>query len=196
MRSWPHRAGTIARVSREPLPWKLVRKGERTDHQILRVGEDVFTDPRDGEEHRRVIIEADEWANVLPLTPSGMVVLVKQFRFGTRRVSLELPGGVIDHGEDPARAVARELEEETGYRAGRVVRLGAYDANPAHFTNRVHAFVALDCEPVHDGTPDQGEDVAVELVPKHRVRELVRDGTITHALIVATVGLAVLEGYL
>jgi 8-oxo-dGTP pyrophosphatase MutT (NUDIX family) len=183
-------------VSREPLPWRLIRRGARTDHQILRVGEDVFADPRDGEERRRVIIEADDWANVLPLTRSGEVVLVKQFRFGTQRVSLELPGGVVDHGEDPAATVARELEEETGYRPGRVLRLGAYDANPAHFTNRVHAFVALDCEAVHDGTPDHSEDIAIEVVPRDRVRELVRDGTISHSLIVATIGLAVLEGYL
>lgn len=170
--------------------------GERTDYQIMRVGEDVFADPRDGEERRRVIIEADDWANVLPLTRSGDVVLVKQFRFGSNAVSLELPGGVVDHGEDPATTVARELEEETGYRAGRVLPLGVYSPNPAHFTNKVHAFVALDCDAVHDGTPDHGEDLSVELVPRATVPALVRDGRITHALILATLNLAALKGYL
>jgi 8-oxo-dGTP pyrophosphatase MutT (NUDIX family) len=183
-------------MSRDPLPWKRVRKGERADHQVLRIGEDVFADPRDGVERSRVIIEADDWANVVPITTDGDVVLVKQFRFGTRKVSLELPGGAVDRGEDPAATVARELEEETGYRAGRVVRLGAYDSNPAHFTNRVHAFVALDCVAVHDGTPDHSEDVVVEVVPKDRVRSLARDGAITHALMLATIDLAILNGYL
>lgn len=173
-----------------------MRRGERHDFQILRIGVDVFVDPRDGEERARVIIEADDWANVLPITRSGEIVLVKQFRFGSGEVSLELPGGVVDAGEDPAGTVARELEEETGYRAGRVLQLGIYRPNPAHFTNRVHAFVALDCEAVHDGQPDHGEDVSVELVPRTSLASLARDGRITHALILATLHLATLDGYL
>jgi 8-oxo-dGTP pyrophosphatase MutT (NUDIX family) len=173
-----------------------VRTGERRDFQILRVGEDVFADPRDGTERARVIIEADDWANVLPITRSGEVVLVRQFRFGSQEVSLEVPGGVVDTGEEPAATVARELEEETGYRAGRIVPLGVYWPDPAHFTNRVHAFVALDCEAVHGGTPDHGEDLTVELVPRSAVGGLARDGRITHALILATLNLAALKGYL
>jgi 8-oxo-dGTP pyrophosphatase MutT (NUDIX family) len=183
-------------MSRDPLPWKRVRKGPRHDYEILRVGEDVFADPRDGQERARVIIEADDWCNVIPITRTGQVVLVKQFRFGADRVGLELPGGVVDRGEDPAATAARELEEETGYRAGRLVPLGAYDPNPAHFTNRQHAFVALDCEALHDGRPDQGEDLAVELVPSSEIAAMVRDGRMRHALNLATIALAMLRGYL
>jgi len=173
-----------------------VRSGERRDHHVLRIGEDVFADPRDGQERSRVIVDADDWCNVVPLTRDGNVVLVKQFRFGSGAVSLELPGGVVDHGEDAATTAARELEEETGYRAGRVIALGTYNPNPAHFTNRVHAFVALDCEAVHDGHPDASEDLRVEIVPRARVKELAAGGAIDHALILATIGLATLKGYL
>lgn len=180
----------------DPQPWKLVRKGERVDHQVLRVGEDVYADPRTGEEHPRVIIDAEPWCNVLPITTDGRIVMLKQFRFGSGRVSLELPGGVVDRGEDPAAAAARELEEETGYRAGRIIRLGDYDPNPAHFTNRQHAFVALDCERAHDGTPDHGEDITVQLVTKAEARRLVADGEVRHALILATLYLATVRGYL
>ena len=183
-------------MSQDPLPWKRVRSGERRDHHVLRIGEDVFADPRDGQERSRVIVDADDWCNVLPLTRDGNVVLVKQFRFGSGAVSLELPGGVVDHGEDAATTAARELEEETGYRAGRVIALGTYNPNPAHFTNRVHAFVALDCEAVHDGHPDASEDLRVEIVPRERVRELAAGGAIDHALILATIVLATLKGYL
>lgn len=180
----------------DPRPWKRVAVGERRDHQILRVGEDVFADPRSGERHDRVIIEADDWCNVVPLTRDGRVILVKQFRFGSREVSLELPGGVVDQGETPEDSVRRELEEETGYRAGRVLALGTYHSNPAHFTNRVHGFVALDCEPVHDGHPDGSEDIVVEAVPRADVPVLVREGKITHPLMIATLYLAALQGHL
>jgi len=173
-----------------------MRRGQRTDFQVLSIGEDVFADPRDGEEHGRVIIDADDWCNVVPLTKTGEVVLVKQFRFGSGEVSLELPGGVVDRGEDPAKAVARELEEETGYRAGRVLPLGTYHPNPAHFTNRVHAFVALECERIHDGIPDHGEDVSVEVVQRSAIASLVADGRITHALILASLHLATVKGHL
>jgi 8-oxo-dGTP pyrophosphatase MutT (NUDIX family) len=183
-------------MSSDPLPWKRVGRGERRDHHVLRVGEDVFADPRDGQERSRVIIDADDWCNVVPITRAGDVVLVRQFRFGSGSVSLELPGGVVDGGEDAAATAARELEEETGYRAARILPLGTYSPNPAHFTNRVHAFVALDCEPVHDGHPDSGEDLRVEVVPRAKVKELAAAGEIDHALILSTVALAVLKGYL
>src|SRR6266536_1138664 len=135
----------------EPLPWKRVRVGPRQDYQVLRIGQDMFADPRDGEEHARVIVDAEDWCNIVPLMTSGEIVMVKQFRVGSGETSLELPGGVVDHGEDPAAAVARELEEETGYRAERVLPLGVYSPNSAHFTNRVHAFVGLRCTSVHAG---------------------------------------------
>lgn len=180
----------------DPLSWQRVKIGPRVDHQILRVGDDVFEDPRTGEQRDRVIIEADDWCNVVPITKDDQVVLIKQFRFGSREISLEPPGGVVDAGETPEESARRELEEETGYRAGRVIALGMYHANPAHFTNKVHAFVALDCEPVHGGRPDGSEDIGIEIVPRSEVPELVREGRITHALMVATLYLASLRGYL
>ncbi len=170
--------------------------GPREDHHVLRVGDDVFEDPRSGEQHDRVIIEAQDWCNVLPITKSGDVVLIKQFRFGSGELSLELPGGVVEDGERPEDSARRELEEETGYRAGPVIALGAYHANPAHFTNKVHAFVALDCEPVHGGHPDGSEDLSVVVVTGEDVAALAREGKITHALMLASLHLATLRGYL
>lgn len=153
----------------------------------MRVREDVFRDPRDGSEQTRAIIEAEEWCNVLPLTRDGRAILVTQYRFGSGQTSLEVPGGIVEPGEAPAAAAARELEEETGYRAERLIPLGWVWANPAHFTNRVHSFLGLGCERLHPGTPDGGEDLAVELRDYTELAGLVRDGAITHPFSVCTI---------
>ncbi len=176
-----------------PERWKRVRTTRREDYTILKVREDVFLDPRDGREHPRVILEADEWCNVLPITRDGRAVLVNQYRFGSGALSLEVPGGVVDPGETPAAAAARELEEETGYRAGRMVELGSVWANPAHFTNRVHSFLGLDCEPIHEGRREPSEDIALELVDRSDLDRLVREGRITHPFSVVTLYLASLR---
>lgn len=177
-------------MSDRPKAWKRVRTGVQHDFQILRVREDVFGDPRDLSEHRRVIIDADDWANVVALTPDDKVVMVRQFRFGSGTDALELPGGVVDAGETPEAAVVRELNEETGYRPGTVEGVGWLWSNPAHFTNRVHTFVARGCERVHDGRLEGAEDLIVELVDRSAIPRLIRQGEIRHALHVAALHLA------
>lgn len=173
-----------------PRPWKRLRTIRTEDYQILRVREDVFADPRDGQEHHRVIIDADDWANVVALTPDDRVVMVRQWRFGSRVEGLEIPGGVVDQDETPEQAARRELEEETGYRPATMEAVGWMWPNPAHFTNKQHTFIARGCERVHDGTPDGGEDLVVELVPRSAIPGLIRAGEIRHALHVAALHLA------
>ena len=76
-----------------------------------------FRHPVRGTEREFVVIDAPDWVNVLALTPDHRLVMVNQFRYGTDAFSWEIPGGVIDRGEDPVTAGVRELREETGYSA-------------------------------------------------------------------------------
>jgi ADP-ribose pyrophosphatase len=112
-------------------------------------------------------------------------VMVRQYRHGSREVTLEIPGGIVDPGEEPAAAAARELIEETGYRAERVRPLGSLNPNPALFANRVHTFLAEDVERVTDVMNGPLEETVVELVPAAEVSERVLRGEIDHALVVA-----------
>ncbi|NOK39024.1 NUDIX hydrolase [Corallococcus exercitus] len=165
-------------------PWPRLRRGLEHDFTVVKVREDVVADPRTNLEHGRVRLECADWVNVIAVTKQDELVMVRQFRFGIDAPTLEVPGGVIDPGEDPATAAVRELEEETGYRAGRLEALGEVHPNPAFQSNRCFSYLALDCERVSDGNPDDGEDIAVELYPRADLPRLILEGHITHSLVV------------
>ena len=88
-----------------------------------------------------VRMRSNDWVNVLPLTADGDAVLIRQMRFGVDAITLEIPGGVIDAGEEPIVGAQRELREETGYGGGEWRSLGVAHPNPAIQTNQVHMFV-------------------------------------------------------
>ncbi len=165
-------------------PWPRLRRGLEHDFHVIKVRQDVVADPRTGHEHPRVLIESPDWVNIVAVTKDDQLVLIRQWRFGIAETTLEIPGGMAEPGEDPAVAAARELEEETGYVPGRVVRLGQVHPNPALQSNRCHSFLALDCEKKHEGMQDAGEDITVELHPRSAVPQLIQSGAISHSLVV------------
>jgi len=169
--------------------WQTLRRGTEHDYTILRIREDQVEDPH-GRPHPRVRIDCPDWVTIVALTTAGDAVMVRQYRAGIDAETLEIPGGIVDPGETPEAAARRELEEETGFSAGRWVLLGVSHPNPALQSNRHHAFLALDCERVHAPRLDAGEDIRVELVPRGRLPELVRTGAITHALVLVSLYLA------
>jgi 8-oxo-dGTP pyrophosphatase MutT (NUDIX family) len=171
-------------VSQTVKPWLRLRQGLEHDYRVLKVREDRWADPRSGQEHPRVLVDCADWVNVIAVTPEEQLVLVRQFRFGTQAVTLEIPGGMVDPGEDPAAAAVRELEEETGYVPGRVVPLSSVHPNPALQPNQCFSYLALDCVKRHEGRQDAGEDIAVELHPRADLPRLILEGHITHSLVV------------
>ncbi len=140
------------------------------------------------------VLEARDWANVVPLTPAGEIVCVRQFRHGIGDFTLEVPAGLIDpHDPSPVAAAERELREETGYRCAAIVPIGELQPNPALFTNRCHVFLATGVE--YEGAPqwDPNEEMEIELVKAVDLPELVRTGRIRNALTVAALHLATLS---
>jgi 8-oxo-dGTP pyrophosphatase MutT (NUDIX family) len=145
--------------------------------------------PKDGREKVFSCLRAPAWANVLPVTDDGDVVMVRQWRHGSASVSLELPGGVVESGQSPLEAARRELMEETGYSADSFEPLCALNPNPALFGNTIHTFLATGARPAGPTSFDENEQLALELVPEAGLRAMIADGRIDHALMVAAIGL-------
>jgi len=153
--------------------------------RIFTIRRDRSRFSRDEAEHDFHVLESTDWVNIIPITSTQEVVLVRQFRHGIREHTLEIPGGMVD-ADDPSPLVAarREMIEESGYDSDHVVALGAIHPNPAIQNNFCHSFVAYDVERRHDTHFDTTEETEVVLVPLARIPELIRAGEITHALVV------------
>jgi 8-oxo-dGTP pyrophosphatase MutT (NUDIX family) len=137
------------------------------------------------------VVDYRDWANALALTPERQVVLVKQFRPGSKTVTLELPSGAVEAGEGPAEAaMRRELEEETGYGGGELTYLGHLSPNSATNSNRVHSFLMTGVTPVAEQHTDEGELIEVVLKPLSEVVALALNSGLDQAMHVATLFLA------
>ena len=168
-----------------PRPWELIETEDLQDCRVFRVARSLARSPRTGQEHSFYRIDADDWVNIVPLTAAGEIVMIRQFRHGSREVTLEIPGGIVDPGETPLGAALRELREETGYAAETAEPTGMVNPNPALFGNRVYSFVAHDVRRVGGIANDGTEETAVELVSRAELPQLLAEGRITHALVVA-----------
>lgn len=170
----------------EPRDWAIVSSEHLQDCAVFRVVRNQARSPRSGRLHPFYCIEAAPWVNVVALTDADELVMVRQFRHGSRGVTLEIPGGLVDPGEAPAEAAVRELLEETGFGGGDTAEtLGVVNPNPALFTNAVHTFLVRGVRPVAPIQNSGTEETSVELVPRGRVPELLAQGEIDHALVVA-----------
>lgn len=168
-----------------PKPWDIVSSERRDRLRIFGLRVDRAVSPRTGAAHDFYVLESDSWVNVIPITPEREVVLIRQYRHGTREVTLEIPGGIVERGDSPQAAARRELQEETGYEAGEMVALGFVHPNPAFLDNRCYTFLAQDARRAGLQSQDEKEDIEVLLQPLAEIPRAIREGSITHSLVIA-----------
>ena len=164
-------------------PWERTHSRALADYGFFRLRQDTNIHPRHGRPYDFYVLEFPHWVNIIPLTSSDEVIFVRQFRHGTREVTWEIPGGIIDPGESPKQAALREMQEETGYTAADALELGWVHPNPAIQENRCWTFLARNVRQAGRPHEDGSEAIDTVSVPLTDVPRYFADGRITHALV-------------
>jgi len=164
--------------------WEVIRSEQGPNLVLFQARYDWVKNPRNAKSMKAVILESADWINIVAVTPEKKVVVVKQFRFGVAKTTLEIPAGIIDKGETPEQAAMRELQEETGYVATNWKYLGWFESNPAFLNNVCHLWLALDVVKTYSPQLDEGEDIFVTELSLEEVRREIKQGNMRNSLTV------------
>jgi 8-oxo-dGTP pyrophosphatase MutT (NUDIX family) len=170
-------------------PWRVLETRVLHEGKPHRLRLDRCLTGRGVEVADYFVREVADIALVFALTADDQVVLVRQYRHGAGRLSLELPQGLFEPGEAPLQAGARELLEETGY-AAELEPLAELLAHPAIQPSVVHVLLGRGARRVQPPAPEEDEDLEVLLRPRAQVRRLIRSGELQAASSVAAALLA------
>lgn len=143
-----------------------------------------YTDER-GRRVRRDVVRHPGAVTILPLTDDGRVVLIRNRRIAVEEELLELPAGKLEPDEDPRLAAARELEEETGHRAGSIELLTRFYTSPGFADEHMDGYLATGLEKTTQRL-EPGEEIEVLLTPVDEALEMIRDGRIKDGKTIAT----------
>lgn len=132
---------------------------------------------RQGRVARRDMVRHPGAVTVIPVLPDGRLVVIHNHRVAVAERLLEFCAGKLEPGEEPAVAAARELEEECGYRAGRVESLGMFYTSPGFADERMHVFLATELVPV-DRRLEPGEEIDVELCSADDLERRIASGEV------------------
>ncbi|TWR29729.1 NUDIX hydrolase [Mucilaginibacter pallidiroseus] len=128
------------------------------------------------------VLEYPNWANAVALTHDNKIIMVSQYRHAAGIVSLEIPGGVVEAGEEPIEGMKRELLEETGYAFDSVELISTIYANPSTANNKTFCYLALGGKKVQEQNLDEHEQLIVHEYSIAEIKQLLLDNKIPQAL--------------
>lgn len=170
-------------MKKDELSWNQKEKKELLKTRVLTVTE-ITSESPDNQTGKFTVLDAPDWCVVIPVIENDFL-MVKQWRHGENHLSIEFPGGVIEKDEEPEKAAARELLEETGYKAGEMISLGKANPNPAIMSNHIHFFVAKNLVPTGEQHLDDDEYVNYMRIPKDEVCKNFGNDEYPHALMMS-----------
>jgi len=178
----------VSAEQREPGIERLIESRVEYAGKIAKFRVDKVELP-DGRTATREIIEHEPVVAIVPVHANGDVILVRQYRLATGGVILEVPAGGVDQGESFREAAQRELSEEVGLRAGRLVQLADFYVSPGFLTERVISFLATELTDA-PGEADEDEDIVVVRMPLGEAVAMVEHGEFHDAKSIASLLLA------
>ncbi len=172
--------------------WTALSSTELFKSPFFRMRSDALQFPDGRIMSKYYVFEFSDWVNIIPITKTGEVVLIRQYRHAAGTVMIEIPGGAVDcrFNEEPEAAGIRELAEETGYVPEKVELIGWHNPNPAMLNNKLWTYLAQGCELKQAQKLDEFEDIEVFTASVDELLEMVANGQIKHSLILASLFLA------
>jgi len=164
----------------------LVRSVEVAHGKLLVLRHDTVVDA-EGEEHLRELVVHRGGVSIVAVTDDRRVLMVRQWRHAVGQALLEIPAGTLDLEDDgsvenPEQAAPRELGEETGYRAGEMVKLGSFFTGPGFTTELMHLYLARDLQPIEGYSgPETDEHLELERIPLDDALRMADEGEIRDA---------------
>jgi 8-oxo-dGTP pyrophosphatase MutT (NUDIX family) len=163
-------------------PWMVQQSTIVYAKKWLKVKEDKCLLPDGKIIHPYFVIDVPNFCNIVMVTNQDEIVMVEQYRHAAGIVSLELPGGMVEPGEDPILAAKREMEEETGYQSNHFELLYSIHPNPPLENNRAYFYLATQLTLTGKTAFDQYEDIKLVLVKKQDFIHRLLNNSFTHGV--------------
>ena len=155
------------------------------DGHVIRVFKDTVSLPN-GSIASREVVRHNCAACIVPITDSGEILTVRQYRYALGKVTVEIPAGKIDPGEAPDVCAVRELAEETGYTSNNIVYLGELHTSVGFCDEVIHMYAATDLVR-HELSPDEDEFLTLTPIPMEVLEEMCISGEITDSKTISAV---------